>query len=185
MCTIFAPACTDLNRAEILRCMNLTHAGLDARMDQRRLRLGLKWKQVAELAGITQQTLLELRKERVVSDVTVSRVERALQWAPGSIAAIRSGQEPTEVDPDPDPVGPEWWQGELVGPTDLLHEGERLRWRDRGNGRVYELEAEGVSFEAGMETKDLATALPQLRRTMALRVARLNALMVERSSQER
>lgn len=80
--------------------------------------------------------------------------------------------------PAPSTAEPLW--EEAMGPTDLLHEGEKLRWRPYGGGWLYELTVEGVTFEAGLETGDPAEALPLLRRTLAVRIARLNAIMVDR-----
>ncbi len=111
-------------------------------MDQRRLELGLRWKQVTTRADITHQTLLQLRKGAEVSDLTVANVERALEWQPGSIERIRSGREPERAaapDADPQPAPAPQWEGERVGPDDLLHEDERLLWKDEASGRFYRL----------------------------------------------
>lgn len=82
-----------------------THARrLDALMDTRRLELGLRWKGVVERAGITHQTLLQLRKGQPVADLTIARVEQALEWAPGSIAQIAEGGDPIPLPPpSPEP----------------------------------------------------------------------------------
>src|SRR5690606_28872661 len=58
---------------------------LDALIDKRRLELGLRWKGIAERAGITHQTLLQLRKGEPDSDLTMTRTEQVQQWQSGSI----------------------------------------------------------------------------------------------------
>src|SRR5690606_40483070 len=73
---------------------------LDALIDKRRLELGLRWKGIAERAGITHQTLLQLRKGEPVSDLTVARTEQALQWQNGSIQRILEGGDPLPAPSD-------------------------------------------------------------------------------------
>jgi hypothetical protein len=75
---------------------------LDRHMNGRRKKLGLRWVDVAQRGGITTQTLRELRAGiREPRELTKAAIERALEWAAGSIDAIRDGDEPTEV---PQPV---------------------------------------------------------------------------------
>lgn len=159
--------------------MNTTAQRLDALMDERRLELGLRWKAVTEKAGITHQTLLQLRKGAEVSDLTVANVERALGWEAGSIRAITAGGDPaarraSDADPQPAPEA-RWWDGEIIGPSDPLREGEELRWRNEDGRRIYELTVRGLSFEAGLGLDTTpAGVIGDLRRTLAERVAQVS-----------
>lgn len=72
---------------------------LDRIMNVRRLDLDLDWKDVADAAGIAIQTLDAVRKgKNRPTERTQRRIERALQWAPGSIDAVLAGGDPTPID---------------------------------------------------------------------------------------
>lgn len=155
--------------------MNTTAQRLDALMDQRRLELGLRWKQVTTRADITHQTLLQLRKGAEVSDLTVANVERALEWQPGSIERIRSGREPERAaapDADPQPASAPTWDEEIVGPEGVVDEGEVLMWRDTSTGRLYRLaDASDTRFHAEYEFPPAWApdqAIDGLRRMLAM-----------------
>ncbi|MEU2450090.1 MULTISPECIES: helix-turn-helix transcriptional regulator [unclassified Streptomyces] len=65
-------------------------------MDRRRQTLGLTWRQVAEQAGISYETLRAIRKgEQAGSDLTRRGLERALQWETGGFEISEAGGEPT------------------------------------------------------------------------------------------
>lgn len=55
---------------------------------------------------------------------TAARIERVLQWAPGSTAEILAGREPTELNDEPEAV-----PIVHVEPTELERELERLKAR--------------------------------------------------------
>lgn len=60
---------------------------------------------LARATGITEKTIGNLEKGRLVSRDTLAAVERVLGWAPGSCAAILAGGEPrleagADVDPE-------------------------------------------------------------------------------------
>jgi len=74
---------------------------LDKAMEDRRLSLGLEWRDVAEAANVSYETLRALRRNRQSSSLTKRRTEDALQWAPGSIDAILAGGEPTLAETSP------------------------------------------------------------------------------------
>jgi len=73
-----------------------SHERLDRYINERRLELGpIRLQEVARLAGISVPTLTALRKgTNVPTEDTKHGVERALQWAPGSIDRILAGGEP-------------------------------------------------------------------------------------------
>lgn len=113
---------------------------LDTLMDKRRLELGLRWRGVAERAGLTQQTLLQLRKGHAVADHTIAAVEAALEWRAGSIAAVLQGGDPAptqdalhELSDDGPP-----WEGTLSG-EDPCEPDERLDWRADGGQWYYRI----------------------------------------------
>lgn len=124
----------------MMRAMTTPTNRLDRRMNERRLQLGIRWKEVADDADITYQTLGQLRKGRPVSDLTISNVERALHWEPGSIRTIQEGGAPSPLEPDPPEGTASAWDGVLEGPTTPLRDEEVLRWRTGETGRRYRLE---------------------------------------------
>lgn len=72
---------------------------IDAAMDQRRKQLRLRWRDVADRAGVSEETIRLIRKgardESVRETDTEAKVARALGWAPGGIQALREGRQPT------------------------------------------------------------------------------------------
>jgi transcriptional regulator with XRE-family HTH domain len=71
------------------------HERLDAAIKDRRLELGLSWKEVARAADISEATLRAIRNgANEPSDLTARGIERALGWAPGSVERILSGGRP-------------------------------------------------------------------------------------------
>ena len=124
---------------------------LDALMDRRRLDRVMRWKDVAAEVGVTQQTLLEARKGKALSDLTAAGIERFMGWAPGSVHAVLEGGDPTplptETGADPLPAPVIVWEGELRAPEDPLHGSEVLRWRKERDGRRYRLDDGPMSVE--------------------------------------
>lgn len=68
-------------------------------VNRRRLQLRLEWGELATRAKISPA---HLRKFRAVgtglSDLAEANLEAALEWAPGSLAALRAGERPTPAD---------------------------------------------------------------------------------------
>lgn len=71
---------------------------------QRRLALGLKQSDAAQLAGVTVRTYGRIERSEAagLSSLTAAGIERALQWGPGSLDAIKNGGEPTELQQPPE-----------------------------------------------------------------------------------
>lgn len=70
-------------------------------MNERRLQLGMEWKDVATKTGVSYETLRNLRLgKRKASELTIRRLEDALQWKHGSIDAILAGGDPTPAEQD-------------------------------------------------------------------------------------
>ncbi|NUP19028.1 MAG: helix-turn-helix transcriptional regulator [Streptomyces sp.] len=73
----------------------MPESGLDGVMDRRRQALGLTWRQLAEQAGISYETLRAIRKgEQAGSDLTRRGLERALLWETGGFETAEAGREP-------------------------------------------------------------------------------------------
>lgn len=74
-------------------------ASLDQLIDERRKTLRLRWSQLARRAGMTQENLLRIRKNRIsISWEAAAGIERALLWEPGSVeAAVLHGEHPRVV----------------------------------------------------------------------------------------
>lgn len=69
---------------------------LAERVRARRGALGLTQEQVAEKAGIEKRTLGSIeQKPRPRRATTLGGLERALEWAEGSVSQVLSGGEPT------------------------------------------------------------------------------------------
>lgn len=78
-------------------------------MDARRRELRLRWRDVADLAGIAYETLRTIRQGQYggMRPLTESGIERALKWKTGSIAAILAGRKPVPItETEPEPVDP-------------------------------------------------------------------------------
>lgn len=76
-------------------------------MENRRLDLKLTWREVAEAAGITTETLRQVRYGTAqIQKLTQRRVEGALAWQPGSIATYLAGGDPPSPVTDIVPWGP-------------------------------------------------------------------------------
>jgi len=75
-------------------------------MDDRRIELDLAWEEVARRAGVAGLTLRRIRSgESALSRRTAAKIERALEWLPGSVEAILAGNGPTPI-PEPAPPKP-------------------------------------------------------------------------------
>lgn len=67
-------------------------------MNDRRLDLGMTWPEVATAAGISYETVRALRRSTGgISELTARKLDKALQWRPGSVAAIAGGKPGTPV----------------------------------------------------------------------------------------
>ncbi|MEV7584429.1 helix-turn-helix domain-containing protein [Streptomyces erythrochromogenes] len=83
-------------------------SGLDGAMNRRRQARGLTWRELAEQAGISYETLRAIRKgEQAGSDLTRRGLERALQWETGAFEVAEAGGEPAVVAEAPIPAAPE------------------------------------------------------------------------------
>lgn len=103
---------------------------LEELMQAKRLELGMKtWRSLATEAGISYETLRALRAGENYAPATAYAVETALQWAPGSIAQILEGGEPTPAtqghsgNQDPGPrrsnvIEVEAWSAPIPDPND-------------------------------------------------------------------
>lgn len=71
-------------------------ARLADEMDDRRVQLGLTWRQVASLGLISYETLRAARKGKGdIASLTRAAIEKGLRWAPGSVSAVLDGGVPT------------------------------------------------------------------------------------------
>ncbi|MFC3347336.1 hypothetical protein ACFOOM_07780 [Streptomyces echinoruber] len=71
---------------------------LAQRVERRIAELALEYAEVCRRAGISDETLGKIRKGIKARGSTYLKLERALEWAPGSISAILAGGEPTPLD---------------------------------------------------------------------------------------
>ncbi|KIX77399.1 hypothetical protein SF23_12430 [Streptomyces sp. MBRL 10] len=83
----------------------MPQSGLDGAMDRQRQALGLTWRQVAETAGISYETLRAIRRgEQAGSDLTRRGLERALKWTVGGFEVAEAGGIP-DAAPEPSAQG--------------------------------------------------------------------------------
>lgn len=79
---------------------------LDGAMEQRRIELGMSWKEVAEAASVSVETLTALRKGRTnarnANPLTKRGIERGLRWAAGSFDDALEGRNPKPLTGRPD-----------------------------------------------------------------------------------
>lgn len=74
-------------------------------MQARRRELRLSARAAAQLAGIDRNTWSSAEAaSRRTAEYHYAGIERALQWAPGSVDAILAGGDPTELDAQPLPA---------------------------------------------------------------------------------
>jgi len=77
--------------------MDITPASrtqLNKLMEARRLDLGITWRDLARSAGVSYEALRGLRRgPGGIAELTARRLDKALQWEPGSIAAVISGDQ--------------------------------------------------------------------------------------------
>ncbi|MFC3504854.1 helix-turn-helix domain-containing protein [Micromonospora krabiensis] len=80
----------------------------------RRIELGLSARAAAQTAGIDRNTWAYLENgTRRTAEFNYAGIERALQWAPGSIQRVLEGGEPAPLEPDT-PQTPDDEELELV-----------------------------------------------------------------------
>ena len=64
-------------------------------IEQRRLELGLRWKQVAKAGGISYESIRAIRSGTAdMRSLTGHGIETGLRWEPGSVERILAGGEP-------------------------------------------------------------------------------------------
>lgn len=75
---------------------------LDEHMDARRLDLRMTWRQVADAAGISAETIRAIRRgDNTPGGVTKSGLEDALHWERGSIDSILDDGAPVPISERP------------------------------------------------------------------------------------
>lgn len=67
-------------------------------MDERRQQLDMMWKDVAEAAKLSAQSLLDFRQGKTnPRQLTKRRIDAALGWEAGSLQAVLDGGDPTPL----------------------------------------------------------------------------------------
>lgn len=83
------------------------HVRLAQYIERRIAELALEYAEVCRRAEISDETLIKIRKGIKARSSTYRKLERALQWEQGSIAAILAGSEPTALEMRDTPSPPE------------------------------------------------------------------------------
>ena len=69
-------------------------------MDERRAELRLRWRDVADLGGVSYEVLRAVRHGTgEIRRLTQRGIEDGLKWAPGSVQDILDGGEPRPAEP--------------------------------------------------------------------------------------
>ncbi|MEO3976347.1 hypothetical protein [Streptomyces sp. CAU 1734] len=72
---------------------------LDRVMDERRVDLGLTWREVAVAAKVSYEALRAIRKGEVTASALTKRgIDQALRWEPGGVDAVQAGRDPVPLD---------------------------------------------------------------------------------------
>ena len=67
-------------------------------MEDRRLDLGLSWREVASRAEVSYEALRALRTGTGgIRPLTARQIDSALEWVPGSVQAIMDGGDPEDL----------------------------------------------------------------------------------------
>ena len=75
-------------------------------MDERRAELRLRWRDVADLGGVSYEVIRSVRNGNgEIRRLTERGVEDGLRWAPGSVRAILGGGDPRPAG-EPDTLPP-------------------------------------------------------------------------------
>jgi transcriptional regulator with XRE-family HTH domain len=69
-------------------------SSVEAAMDDARIEMGLEWKDVAERASMSVQTLHRIRKGGTRTAEATRRLEQAFGWPRGYLDAIAAGEPP-------------------------------------------------------------------------------------------
>ncbi len=81
------------------------HERLDHAIEARTIELGISYVELADRAGISDVSLRNLRKGRAnFRPRNVRKLEIALGWEPGSIAAVLAGGDPMVGEPADAPI---------------------------------------------------------------------------------
>lgn len=114
---------------------------LDRALDERRLALGMRWRDLADRTGLSGQALRDIRRGRSTPrELTARQLEEALGWQPGSVQRVLAGEEAEPV-------------RRAEGETPFR---EGLTWWNEGGATCYELTRDigGNPFTARLIVRD-------------------------------
>lgn len=115
-------------------------ARLGQAIEERRVQLGLEYREISKAAKVSVESLRKLRQGAILRPANERRVEHALQWEAGSFDAIRAGDQPKPIPnaqfgalPPPLPTRPDNYPADFPDHEALwdLWRDERLAERDR------------------------------------------------------
>ncbi|ANN16195.1 hypothetical protein SD37_11465 [Amycolatopsis orientalis] len=118
-------------------------AELNRRMEERREELGLRWREVAEIAGgITVEGIRGVRVGPTkIPAVPRRKLERALQWPSGEIDRILDSSAESSSGTRPEWSAAQRAKWRTMTPAEIVAEGKRIETQFGIEGRVAYLEA--------------------------------------------
>lgn len=118
-------------------------AELNRRMEERREELGLRWREVAEIAGgITVEGIRGVRVGPTkIPAVTRRKLERALQWPSGEIDRILDSATGASPDAKPQWSAEQRAKWRTMTAAEIVAEGKRVETKFGIEGRLAYLEA--------------------------------------------
>lgn len=137
------------------------HEQLDEAMNERRLQLRMKWRDVAEGAGITYEALRAIRRgESRPSELTTQAIDRVLRWVPGGVRTALAGGKPTPIEARAVSETPAESSATLT-----LTPGEALRRVVRASAQELGVTADGLDEVFRAVRQDLEEPHPSPART--------------------
>lgn len=135
---------TPMPEGELIRSA-LTRTGLSARKAAEKAGISEgRWRQIVNgYQVVTKGTYVPVRGPAdtlavMAQTVDIQPEQLAEAGRPDAAEELKKLREAMTVAPGRPPAD-ERWDGELVGPSDVLREDERLYWRDEPRGRRYRL----------------------------------------------
>ncbi|MFD9445475.1 hypothetical protein ACFWBR_42480 [Streptomyces sp. NPDC060006] len=161
-------------------------------LERRIAELALEYAEVCRRAEISDETLIKIRKGHKPRGSTYRKLERALEWQQGSIAAILAGEEPVAITPrasSPGSPTPPAEQTSTLSPAEALRRVVRSSAQELGVtgddlDEVFEAVRRDLDATASTGRTDLSDLVREGRRAARLSLAQVATSAVDPESGE-